>query len=204
MKQVMVIWFLTPGSKLAALFHHSSVKGLNGPDIVGIKFCKSVDLFLRDLHGSLQDEPRDALHARRGCLRTHVHVIAGVMGQQIGGIYLGSSDLAHVTRSLRHIFPELLDGGVSAARFQKNCDTGDFSIAVFMHQVQRHVVLLPENVFLARTMEVELCEFVALFAHTTKFTVFPFAPLFRCPLLAETGWQPDLDVLVGAVSAGTR
>src|SRR6266545_1600932 len=91
MKQAMVIWFLKPGSKLPALFHDSSIKWLNGPDIVGIKFCKRIDLFLRNLHGSLQDEPRDALRARRGCLRTHVHVIAGVVGQQIGGIYLGSA-----------------------------------------------------------------------------------------------------------------
>jgi hypothetical protein len=65
-------------------------------------------------------------------------------------------------------FPNLLNGGVGAARFQKNCDAGNTAFAGFVHQVEHHIVWLTLNVFFAGTVKVELRESVALVSHNQK------------------------------------
>ena len=66
------------------------------------------------------------------------------------------------------MLPNLLNGGVGAARLQKNCDSGDFPVAGFVHQMDHHIVWLTVNVLFAGTVKVELRQLVALVSHNQK------------------------------------
>jgi len=52
---------------LVTLLHDASVERLQRPNIVRIELGERVDLLCRDVHRSLQYNPRDAFTARRSC-----------------------------------------------------------------------------------------------------------------------------------------
>ena len=70
------------------------------------------------------------------------------------------------------MFPNLLNGGVRPACFQENCDSGNFPVAGFVHQVDHHIVWLTLKVLFAGTVKVELRELVALASRNQKTSAF--------------------------------
>jgi hypothetical protein len=54
------------------------------------------------------------------------------------------------------MFPNPLNGGIRAARLQQNSDSGNLSIAGFVHQVDHHIVWLALNILFTGAVKVEL------------------------------------------------
>src|ERR1700739_288616 len=66
------------------------------------------------------------------------------------------------------MIPDLLNGRIRSARFQKNCHTNYLRVAGLVHQVRNHIVWFSVNVLLTGMMEVKLRKLVGLVSDDQK------------------------------------